>query len=81
MTVQWRKGRDGCIEEYIVAWLMQQRMVQLYSVAVTLSFSDENTTECTTGSMQALSASIWKVLRDACTLDTPEGTSRIATAT
>ena len=27
------------------------------------------------------SASIWKVLRDACTLDTPEGTSRIATAT
>jgi hypothetical protein len=27
VTVQWRKGRDGCVEEYIVAGLMQQRMV------------------------------------------------------
>ena len=27
VTVQRRKGRDGCVEEYIVAWLMQQRRV------------------------------------------------------
>ena len=50
-------------------------------ILFTLSFSVLKATEWTTGSMQDLSARSWNVLRDAWTLDTPAGTSKMSVAT
>ena len=47
---------------------------------ITLSLRTLNATECMTGIMLCLSASSWNTLLDACTRDTPQGTSKMAVA-